>query len=104
MNRDSRRILNDMMRTGLVHNGDTLRITVSQGVKQLEKADQLNLMKEVSKFDEFNGKNDPYLEHDMGEVQHLGERYYFKFSYYDYKMESFGDDITVMHVFRKDEY
>lgn len=45
------------------------------------------LLKRVREFDAFTRGNDPWQEHDFGEVLHEGERYFWKIDAYDVNLE-----------------
>lgn len=64
-------------------------IVVTPGIQALE--DLIGLIDEVRRFNDFNEDNDPYGEHDFGTVYWLGEKVFWKISYYDQKLE-YGED------------
>ncbi|MBL8122430.1 DUF3768 domain-containing protein [Candidatus Saccharibacteria bacterium] len=64
-------------------------VTVTPGVQALE--DLVGLIDEVRRFNDFNEDNDPYGEHDFGTVYWLGEKVFWKISYYDQRLE-YGED------------
>lgn len=53
----------------------------------LEEDDLQAVVSLVRSFTDFTKDNDPYGEHDFGMVEHQGEKYFWKFDYYDQKME-----------------
>jgi hypothetical protein len=64
-------------------------IVLTQGVQDLYgKAD---LMDTVCNFEDFNGDNDPYHEHDFGSLEWKGQKIFWKIDYYDQAMQ-YGED------------
>lgn len=51
-----------------------------------------NIVEAVIRFEDFNQDNDPYGEHDMAFFKVDGEKYFFKFDYYDDNYEYFKED------------
>ena len=63
------------------------------------------IIEAVRKFDKFTNSNDPYFEHDFSFFIVDGERYFFKFDYYDDRYEFFQEDGNrVITIGRADEY
>jgi hypothetical protein len=60
---------------------------MSQGVAKLSNEKKLQLLSLVINFNLFNEDNDPYGEHDFGQVKLDGVRYFWKISYYDKNLE-----------------
>lgn len=53
----------------------------------------------------FTPDNDPYGEHDFGQVEVNGTKYFWKFDYYDSNYEYFQEDgHRVLTIMRADEY
>ena len=52
----------------------------------------LQILQAIKSFDNFTPDNDPYGEHDFGEVHVNGERVWFKIEYYDKNMEGHTPD------------
>ena len=83
---------------------------VTQGIQALDRFDQARIMQAVSNFDNFNGDNDSYLEHDCATL--VGNhRVMFKIDYYDLKLEMGSVDPSnpevtkrVMTIMLADEY
>ena len=77
----------------------------------LEEYELQEVVSLVRRFDGFNEDNDPYGEHDFGMVEFKGEKYFWKFDYYDQNLE-FGSpdpsDTTqttrVLTIFLSSEY
>lgn len=63
---------------------------VSDWLKEGGPDRQIKLVTAVANFNNFHEGNDPYGEHDFGEVEVEGERLYWKIDYYDrdYEMGS----------------
>ena len=53
-----------------------------------------NALEHVRSFDAFNIDNDPHHEHDMAFFEEGGERFFFKFDYYDETTRCGSDDPT----------
>jgi hypothetical protein len=77
----------------------------------LPEADRIAVLNKVFTFDDFTPDNDPYGEHDFGMVEHAGEKYFWKFDYYDKDMEFGSPDPSdpaqttrVLTVFLSSEY
>ena len=73
------RQLNDAFRQTL--NGGTVLMTA--GVVALGADRQALVLAAVRAFDAFTPDNDPWAEHDFGEIEVAGERFFFKLDYYD---------------------
>lgn len=99
--------LNDLARQTFMF----CRVVFTEGLMSLEDDDLQAVVSLVRSFTDFNPNNDPYGEHDFGMVTHKGEKYFWKFDYYDQNME-FGSpdpsDTTqttrVLTIFHSDEY
>jgi hypothetical protein len=77
----------------------------------LPEADRIAVLNKVFTFEDFTPDNDPYGEHDFGMVEHAGEKYFWKFDYYDKHMEFGSPDPSdpaqttrVLTVFLSSEY
>lgn len=78
---------------------------------QLSSDGQDAVLQLVRNFKQFTPDNDPYDEHDFGMVEYQGDRYFWKFDYYDRNME-FGSPepsdpeqtIRALTVFLSSEY
>ena len=69
------------------------------------------LLDKVRRFDEFDPGNDPHGEHDMGFIELYGERFMWKFDYYDRAVENASPDPSdptkttrLLHVLYAHEY
>lgn len=100
-------VLNDRLRRTFT-GGQVLMIS---GVSILPKPKLITLMNLVRTFDEFNGDNDPYGEHDFGKIEFEGTAYFWKIDYYDAELTYGSPDPTdetvtrrVLTVMRADEY
>jgi hypothetical protein len=67
--------LNDKFRRGAPE------VMITPGVRELD--DLAGLMAAVRRFDEFTENNDPYQEHDFGEIKWSFSKVYWKIDYYD---------------------
>ena len=62
------------------------------------------LLVAIAKFDEFNEGNDPHGEHDFGKIELFGETWFWKFDYYDRKLQYFGHEVHVLTVMNANDY
>jgi hypothetical protein len=84
---------------------------MSRGVAELSHEKKLQLLALVINFNLFNEDNDPYGEHDFGQVKLDGVRYFWKISYYDKNLEYGSPDASdptvtrrVMNIMEASEY
>lgn len=66
------------------------RTVMTRRVASLDPAKLLRVMMAVSTFHDFTASNDPYGEHDLGIVELEGDRYMWKFDYYENDELKFG--------------
>lgn len=91
------RELNDRLRrTGI---GGTIVLT--RAVASLDEPDLKELLRLIREFDDFNRGNDPWSEHDFGEVVLNGIRYFWKIDAYDLNLEWASPDPTDDAVTRR---
>lgn len=101
------RRLNDLLR----RNGVGGKILVTEGLRRLGNDVVNQIFDEIRKFDDFSADNDPFDEHDFGEIITANEHVFFKIDYYD-KSEKFhspdksNPEVTtrVMTVMLSSEY
>jgi Protein of unknown function (DUF3768) len=100
-------LLNDSLRRTLTGG----KVFMTDGVAALAEADLARLLAKVRSFDDFNGDNDPYGEHDFGSLELAGRTYFFKVDYYAPDMEGGSEDpadpvktTRVLTIMRADEY
>ena len=99
--------LNDEARQSLTG----CRVFVTQGIRALEPELVKQIVERVRCFDDFNHGNDPYGEHDFGNII-IGEyTVFWKFDYYDLDLEMASLDPTdptvtarVLTVMMAEEY
>lgn len=77
------RELNDRLR----RTGIGGKVVMTRAVAALSPEDLGALIKKVREFDAFTPGNDPWGEHDFGEVVLNGERYFWKIDAYDVNLE-----------------
>ena len=101
------RDLNDKFRRSLI--GGTLLLTA--GIVALGAQAQARIIGAVQAFDAFTPDNDPYGEHDFGNIEVDGEKIFFKFDYYDLNQAMHSDDPAdptkterVLTIMLADEY
>ena len=66
------------------------RVLLTTGVAEHEN--QMQILDAVRGFDQFTEDNDPYGEHDFAFFEICGEKFFFKFDYYDSNYEFFQED------------
>jgi hypothetical protein len=78
------------------------KLILTEGVATLTPEQLGELFCKVRNFKQFTTENDPYKEHDFGCINLFGEKFFFKFDYYDSKFESFKDNgnrvLTIMYA------
>jgi len=101
------RELNDKFRR--THSGG--RVLYTQGVSALPGDVVAKIMSRIETFDDFTADNDPYAEHDFGQVEADGQKVFWKIDYYDLSMEAGSEDPSdpaqttrVMTIMLAEEY
>jgi hypothetical protein len=101
------RVLNDGLRQTFTGG----RVVVTEGVDALDPATKAEVLQQVRHFDRFDRDNDPHGEHDFGNFEIAGKRFFFKIDYYDLSMEGGSTDPTdpaktarVLTVMKAEEY
>ena len=104
---DRIRVLNDNFRSTFVGG----QVVMTQGVGELPLDIKARVIIAVRSFDQFTDDNDPHREHDFGNIEIEGERYFWKIDYYALDMnggsENPADPETttrVLTIMRADEY
>lgn len=80
------------------------RLLVTRNVADLSAERQMMLLFSVGRFNSFTEDNDPHGEHDFGFIDLFGERWFWKFDYYDKDMEGYGHDNHVLTIMNADDY
>lgn len=62
-------------------------VVITPGIDALSSAEKAEILRKVREFNGWTPGDDPYGEHDFGVIEHEGERLFFKFDYYDPKLE-----------------
>lgn len=57
--------------------------------------DVCGLISAVQRYNEFSESNDPYGEHDFGQLLWHGKKVFWKIDYYDPRMERWEDPLSV---------
>jgi len=83
------RRLNDALRRG---EGANATVVVTAGVQAMGQEFQEEVCRAVAAFTDFSADNDPFREHDFGQVMIAGEKLFFKIDYYDLKMQNLSLD------------
>ena len=84
------RILNDSFRRTFLGG----RVVVTQGVDALPMDTKARVIGAVQSFSDFTPDNDPHKEHDFGNFETAGEKFFWKIDYYDKSMECGSDDAS----------
>ena len=82
------RVLNDQLRTRFTGG----KLVITAGVQQLGVDAIARILVGVREFDNFNGDNDPYGEHDFGALAVDGHQIFWKISYYDKLLQRGSED------------
>lgn len=94
---------NDAFRKSLIRDSKH-KVVLTESVHESPNKDLI--IEAIRNFDSFSGENDPHGEHDFGSVVVAGEKYFFKFDYYDLQYEYGADPkeedyallLTIMHA------
>lgn len=94
--------LNDAFRRS-----NPVRYTVTRGVSAT--MDLSRVISMVRSYDVFNEDNDPYGEHDFGQIKLDGKTLFWKIDYYDQGLEGWCDPLSpdcnrVLTVMLAEEY
>jgi hypothetical protein len=87
------------------------RVFMTAGVNALPSNIKAMVIRRVATYADFTADNDPHGEHDFGNFEVGGRKFYFKIEYYDLKME-FGSEVPadpaktlrVMTIMLAEEY
>jgi Protein of unknown function (DUF3768) len=88
--RDRIRDLNDTFRKSF--DSRLGRIMVTAGVDSLPSDVRAMAIHKTATFDAFTADNDPHGEHDFGNFELAGRRFFFKLDYYDPTLEFGSED------------
>lgn len=111
VNTEKIRTLNDNLRRKLFTDSTLGQVCLTAGVAALIPAHQLQLLEEVAAFEDFDEGNDPYQEHDFGQIRYKDTNYFFKIDYYNKDLTGISPNPAdtqlthrVLTVMRADEY
>ena len=82
------RALNDQLRARSTGG----MVVITAGVQHLSADAIARILVEIREFDNFNGDNDPYGEHDFGALDVDGRQIFWRISYYDKLLEHRSED------------
>ena len=88
MSTDRIRELNDAFRTTMTGGS----VVVTAGVDALPSNVKARVIHRVTTFDSFTEDNDPRGEHDFGNFEIDGRKFFWKIDYYDAAMEFGSED------------
>ena len=87
------------------------QVMFTSGIAALPSDVLAMVVRKVATFDEFNGDNDPYGEHDCAIFEVAGQKFMFKIDYYDkdikYESEDPADPektTRIMTIMRAEDY
>lgn len=80
--------LNDRFRRSFVGG----RVMMTIGVSSLPEVQQLQAIKAMQTFSEFDDDNDPHGEHDFGKLEIEGRRFFWKIDYYNRQLTAGSED------------
>lgn len=63
------------------------RIVLTCGVRVKGESTILLLLDKLRRFEDFTEDNDPHGEHDFGQIEHDGCKYFWKIDYYDLALQ-----------------
>jgi hypothetical protein len=101
------RVQNDNFRSTFVGG----RVVMTAGVNELSLPTKARVILAVQSFSNFSNDNDPHGEHDFGNFEVEGERYFWKIDYYALDLQSGSEcpedpniTVRVLTIMRADEY
>ena len=68
------------------------RVLMTAGVNALPSDVKAMVVRRVATFSDFNADNDPHGEHDFGNFELAGRKFFFKIDYFDANMEFGSED------------
>jgi hypothetical protein len=69
-------------------------VMITRGVDMLDELTSIKLFSAVMNYDDFTEENDPYGEHDFGQIIIDGQKFFWRIDYYDARMEYGSEDPT----------
>jgi len=84
------RELNDAFRTSF--DQKLGKAVLTSGVNSLPDDVRAMAIRKTATFDAFSPDNDPHSEHDFGNFEIAGRRFFFKIDYYDRNLEFGSED------------
>ena len=82
------RELNDRFRTTMTGG----QVLMTAGVDALPSDVKAMVIRRVATFSDFTPDNDPHREHDFGNFEVAGRKFFWKIDYYDAEMEFGSED------------
>ena len=86
-------------------------VVLTQGVEALGPEVKTEVLQSVRQYDRFDRDNDPHGEHDFGNFEIAGARFFFKIDYYNLEMDGGSEDpadpaktTRVLTVIKAEEY
>src|SRR5665213_2844181 len=70
------------------------RVMMTAGIAALSDEERDAVLERVKTFDAFTPNNDPHGEHDFGNFEIGGTKFFWKIDYYDAAMEYGSEDPT----------
>lgn len=88
--RERIRELNDAPRTSF--DARLGKIVLTRGVDSLPSGVRAMVIRQVATFVAFTSDNDPYGEHDFGNFEIAGQKFFFKIEYYGLDLDGGSED------------
>ena len=70
------------------------RVMITAGIQALGEASIEAVLRAVQDFDAFTPDNDPYGEHDFGQITYEGHSIFWKFDYFDLDLTMHSPDAS----------
>lgn len=90
-------VLNDRLRREMPHGS----VMITHALSQLDNDKLREIASAIQAFEQFGPGNDPWGEHDFGQVEIDGEAYFWKIDAYDLNLEFASPDPTHEAVTRR---
>ncbi len=94
--------LNDYLRQSIPALPQPHKLMLSESVASLPRSTMATLFHAIKTFQNFTEGSDPYSEHDFGSLFLEGEKYFWKFDYFDDDFEFFKENgnrvLTIMNA------
>ena len=103
--------INDTLRVNLIINscdvefeGVKGKMMLTRQVADLPYSQMIELLVMIAKVNTFSPDNDPHGEHDFGSIDAFGDKWFWKFDYYDSDLTYFGHHTHVLTIMHSSDY